>query len=80
MPRGAPENREVAGDTALYFDATDPSSLRSLLRRISGDRELAAELGARAAVRARERYSWERVSAEYARLVRELLSARGSAR
>jgi glycosyltransferase involved in cell wall biosynthesis len=74
-----PENREVAGDAGLYFRAESPATLTALLRRVAGDRRLALELGAKAAARASERYSWERVSESYAALGRELVGRRGDA-
>jgi D-inositol-3-phosphate glycosyltransferase len=42
----------------------DPSSLRSALERLLGDRELRRRLGAAGRERARARFSWERVTAE----------------
>ena len=75
-----PENREVAGDAALYFRAEAPATLAALLRQVAADRSLAAELGAKAAARARERYSWERVSESYAALAAELVASRSPRR
>ena len=69
-----PENEEVAGDSALYYDISDRESLSSHLRHIADDRQLARELGARAAERARARYSWERVTQQYDELFRRLLA------
>lgn len=62
------ENREVAGDAALYFTASDPDSLAAALRRVDAEPDLVAALGARALSRARERYSWDHVTDEYERL------------
>jgi glycosyltransferase involved in cell wall biosynthesis len=64
-----PENREVAGDVGLYFDIRDPVSL---IRRMEWVREHPAETaerGCRAAARAVERFSWERIAASYASLL-----------
>jgi glycosyltransferase involved in cell wall biosynthesis len=72
-----PENREVAGDAALYFDAREPVSLAALMQRVATDPALVADLRAKASARARERYSWDRVSADYAELVKALASSRG---
>jgi glycosyltransferase involved in cell wall biosynthesis len=68
-----PENREVAGEAALYFRAEEPAKLAALLRRVSAEPELVEELRAGAERRARERYSWERVAGDYAALVERLL-------
>ncbi|MCG8460326.1 MAG: glycosyltransferase [Holophagales bacterium] len=67
-----PENREVAGDAALYFRASSPASLAAVMEKALHEPEIAAELGRAAALRARERYSWERVSRRYEALFREL--------
>ena len=47
-----PENREVAGDAALYFDARRPATLASLLERLDDDPDL---VGLPAAARRRPR-------------------------
>jgi glycosyltransferase involved in cell wall biosynthesis len=73
-----PENREVAGDAALYFRAQDPPSLAALLARVSSEPALVAELRRKSAARARERFSWERVCADYAALVAQLAERRWS--
>ena len=63
-----PENREVAGDTAWYF--ADADELAMLLRRVDElapadlERVRDATRGAAAA-----RYSWDRVAADYDRLL-----------
>lgn len=71
-----PENREVAGDAALYFRADQPATLAELLRRAATEPALVQQLRARAAARARDRYSWDRVSDDYAALVKRLLASR----
>lgn len=63
-----PENREVAGEVALYFEAARPETLAAALERVRARPEEAAERGRRAAERARERYSWEVVADQYAAL------------
>ncbi len=64
-----PENREVAGDTALYWDARRPETLAAALARLESD---PAGRDARAAC-ARERalglYRWENVADAYERLL-----------
>ncbi len=63
-----PENREVAGDAALYFRVPDPDSLAEALRRVDRDAAVIAELGARARARAEARYAWDHIADEYERL------------
>jgi glycosyltransferase involved in cell wall biosynthesis len=71
-----PENREVAGDAALYFRAEQPATLADLLRRVASEPTLVDLLRAKAAARARERYSWDSVSSDYAALVERLVARR----
>lgn len=67
-----PENREVAGDAALYFRAAEPSTLAEALDRLSGDPVLADTMRARARERAERAYSWETVTDMYEALLRRL--------
>ena len=67
-----PENREVAGEAALYFDARHPQSLTALFDRVRVDPSLAERHRERAGSRARERYDWEVVADAYATLFRRL--------
>ncbi|MEO8276963.1 MAG: glycosyltransferase [Thermoanaerobaculia bacterium] len=64
-----PENREVAGDVALYFRADSPSSLTAILERLRADPAEAERRGRAAALRARERYNWETIADQYASLL-----------
>lgn len=62
-----PENREVAGETALYFDARDAATLTGALTRLfAGDDRRAR--GDAARLRAQARYRWEAVTDAYERL------------
>jgi glycosyltransferase involved in cell wall biosynthesis len=70
-----PENREVAGDAGLYFDAARPASLASILTRLLAEPALAAARGRVAAERAATRYSWDTIAAQYDEVFRRL--ARG---
>jgi len=63
-----PENREVAGDAALYFRADEPATLSDLFERIRRDPGSARIWQQRTAARARQRYSWDRVARQYANL------------
>ncbi|MCP4204900.1 MAG: glycosyltransferase family 1 protein [bacterium] len=67
-----PENREVAGDTALYFRADRPATLTEQLERIRRNPDPFEWLRAAAARRARTRYSWERVARRYAALLSDM--------
>lgn len=65
------ENREVAGDVALYFRADEPASLTAALTRLLARPDEARERGAAAAERARGRFDWELIADRYAALLRE---------
>jgi glycosyltransferase involved in cell wall biosynthesis len=63
-----PENREVAGEVGLYFEAKEPATMAAQLEEVRRDPEQAAERGRQAAARAARLYSWEGVADRYARL------------
>jgi glycosyltransferase involved in cell wall biosynthesis len=67
-----PENREVAGETALYFNAAAPASLGHLLDWVRAHPAQAADGGRAAAARAAERFGWEGVAERYAGLLARL--------
>ncbi len=67
-----PENREVAGDAATYFQAAQPESLADALQPLINNPELCRQHGLRAAQRAREQFSWERVAERYEQLFQRL--------
>ena len=62
------ENREVAGETGLYFRAAEPKTLAMRLEEVRKDPEAAAARGRQAAARAARLYSWEAVTERYIRL------------
>ncbi len=70
-----PENREVAGDTALYFRAEAPATLAAVLERLRADPLEALRRGRAAAARAAERYNWETIADQYAGLLRAAAGA-----
>ncbi len=74
-----PENREVAGDAALYFEATDPASLAAALRQTLAEPALVDRLRAAAAARARRLFSWDDITDQYERLFADLVSGTGRA-
>jgi glycosyltransferase involved in cell wall biosynthesis len=67
-----PENREVAGEAALYFQAHEPATLTAALDRVRLDPPLAHTLGAQAAARAAALYTWDRVTDQYVELFERL--------
>jgi glycosyltransferase involved in cell wall biosynthesis len=56
-----PENAEVVADTALAFRSGDPADLARALDALDGDAALAAAMGTKALVRAKETFDWERI-------------------
>ncbi len=64
-----PENREVAGEAALYWDARDPATLAALLAALLPDAARRAALGAAARRRASSRYRWDDVADAYEALL-----------
>ncbi len=75
-----PENREVAGPAALYFNAHVPDTLARLLTTVleqAAMRDPALEaLRRTAAARAREHYSWDHVTDLYQELFERLAGRR----
>ncbi|MFB3854935.1 MAG: DUF1972 domain-containing protein [Vicinamibacterales bacterium] len=69
------ENREVAGESAWYFQAADAGSLAALMRLAVSEPERARELGEAAAARARDLYSWDRITDRYEQLLLDLAAA-----
>ena len=63
-----PENREVAGESAYYFRAAQPSSLAEALQRVLADRDETRSRGEAMAERAHARYSWDAVARRYVSL------------
>jgi glycosyltransferase involved in cell wall biosynthesis len=66
------ENREVAGEAAIYFEVGRPETLTRALTSVLDDPERARERGGAARERAFARYSWERVCDQYEALFRSL--------
>jgi glycosyltransferase involved in cell wall biosynthesis len=67
-----PENREVAGEAALFFSANEPASLAAILERLVADPAAAAVRGRMAAEHARRRFDWEAIADRYAALLRRV--------
>jgi glycosyltransferase involved in cell wall biosynthesis len=58
-----PEHRETLGDAGLYY--RDARQLAEALDAVLSDSETSASLRDRAHERARDRYSWDAIAAEY---------------
>src|SRR5712664_346059 len=66
LARETESNREVLGDTGLFWST--PDELAALLKEVWPDRERRNKLGECARLRARERYDWEEVTTRYLEL------------
>ena len=66
LARETASNHEVLADTGLFWNT--PAELAKLLREVWPDRGQREKLGECAAQRARERYSWDEVTARYLQL------------
>jgi glycosyltransferase involved in cell wall biosynthesis len=64
-----PENREVAGDAALWWDARDPATLTRALGALLLDPASGARRGEAARARARALYRWDAVTDAYEALL-----------
>jgi len=68
-----PSLREVWGESARYFQADDPRSLKSEIERLHYDRELRLTCANLAYNRARQRYTADRMVDDYVRLYEEVI-------
>ncbi|MEM6453996.1 MAG: glycosyltransferase [Acidobacteriota bacterium] len=75
LVNGTPENREVAGDAAVYFDAQRPDTLGRALDALADDPARVKALRSAAAARARAHYSWDAVTDRYAALFARMARA-----
>ncbi len=75
-----PENREVAGEAAVYFRAEEPESLGAALTALLAAPAQVSRLRREAAERAAASFSWEPVADAYADLLRRLAEKRRSRR
>ncbi|TDN88388.1 glycosyltransferase family 1 protein [Microbacterium sp. BK668] len=64
-----PINREVLGDSALYFPATDPGALAARMTELEEDAALRASLSARGRENA-ARFTWDATAAGWNELIR----------
>jgi glycosyltransferase involved in cell wall biosynthesis len=70
VAHGTPENREVLGGEAVWFDAGTPETLTAALEELFRSEEGRLELGRRAGRRAACRYRWDAVTDAYEELLR----------
>lgn len=68
LAHGTPENREVGGDAAGYFRLRPEETLSGTLSEWLSNSLMREEFRARARKRAKERYSWDKVTEDYERL------------
>jgi len=68
-----PENREVLGNAGLFFDARRPDTLAGLLSELAARPDLVDMYRDRAEARARDTYSWDRVTDQYEGLLVDLV-------
>jgi glycosyltransferase involved in cell wall biosynthesis len=69
LAHDTPENREVAGSAALFWDAREPATLSRQLSDLLPDAVRREALGAAARRRAGARYRWDAVAAAYEALL-----------
>jgi glycosyltransferase involved in cell wall biosynthesis len=70
IAKNTPENREVLGESGLFFD--DAESLRQQLEHTLSDSAMVEGLRTRAQARAKARYSWDAVTDAYENLFKEM--------
>ncbi|MBN1894871.1 glycosyltransferase [bacterium] len=68
LANDVPEHREVLGDAGLYFSARDVNGLADRMRFVLDHPVRVEELRRSAFLRARQFYSWERITSDYVRL------------
>ncbi len=57
-----PENRETAGDQAIYFQADNPETLTQAINALLANPSAVADQGRQVELRTREQFSWERTA------------------
>ena len=72
LANDTPENREVGGDAAGYFDVRRPESLTGTISEFLSNPLIREDFRARARRRAAVQYSWDRVTDAYERLFESL--------
>ncbi len=78
-----PENREVAGETAIFFSLSEPEDLVEKMQLVLDDPGKLGKLAGKARARARSTYNWDLVTDAYETLMLSLVKgqpAEGAAR
>ena len=70
-----PEHREVLGDSGWYYSKNDFLDLAEKLSVLISNQELVSKLGNLAGIRAKELYSWDKVTTSYEQLFCSLTHA-----
>ncbi len=70
-----PENREVLGDSGLFYEKNNSTSLRLIFEQLLGEESLICNYRQRAFKRATDRYNWEIITDLYERLFCDVSSA-----
>lgn len=68
-----PEHEEVLGDCGRYYAKNDFGELAQIFTGLMQDPDAVREWGAKAEARAKERYSWERVTGQYEELFGQVM-------
>lgn len=68
LANSTPENKEVLGESGLFYAKNDSGSLASLMLKVHRDSFLVKEKQYKARQRAEEQYSWESVTDSYEKL------------
>ena len=74
-----PINREILGDSARYFPATDAATLAALFTEIARDHDLRADLSRRSVANAAD-FTWARTAERWNELIDARLRADGTGR
>ena len=76
LANGTPENIEVLADAGVCFSKNDKFSLAEELFKLVNDKVLVQELRKKARLRAKQCYSWSKITSEYSALANSLSSTK----
>jgi glycosyltransferase involved in cell wall biosynthesis len=76
IANGTPENKEVLGDSGLFYNKNNFTELAEILKRLASNAEEVKNWGEKASERAAAEYSWAAVSEKYDTLFRGLIKSR----
>ncbi len=66
-----PENKEMLGDTGVYFNL-DTKDLATTLKNVSVDKQMLIEYGKKSQQRAILLYNWDKIGYEYFKIIKKL--------